>query len=80
MVDAGKPQRRLADTRFALKDEYCEPGPGLVEERADGGELCIPADDPERVRAAQLYVTTIMPCIHGRNPHKERSQMPPPDW
>ena len=54
-----------------------EPGPGLIDERADGGELCLPADDLECARAAQLYFTTILPCIHGCNPHMERSQVPP---
>ena len=76
MLDAGKPQRRLPDTRLAVKDECCEPGPRLVEERADGGELCLPANDLEGVRAAPRYVTTIMSCIHGRNPHRKRTQVP----
>ena len=69
ILGAGKPECRLPDARVALEHECRGPVLYLINERPDGGELRLPADDVERARAARPYVTTILPCIHECNPH-----------
>jgi hypothetical protein len=69
MLDAGKPERRFSDTRVTLEHECGRTVWYLIDEHADGGELCLPADDLQSVRAGESYLTTILPCIHGCNPH-----------
>ena len=48
VVDTGPPERRLPDPRLALEHERGRHGVGPVDERVDGGELVLPADNLER--------------------------------
>jgi hypothetical protein len=53
MLDGGKPERRLPDPRIAVEHEYRGAALDLIDERANGGELCLSADDSEWLRLAQ---------------------------
>ena len=70
MLDAGEPERRLADPGLALEHERRRPCRRSADEGAEGGELLLSADDLDGHRARRRgYVTTILPCIQGCSPH-----------
>ena len=54
MLDACKPERRLADASFTLEHECSGPFLHPADQAADGGELLLSADDREPHRLARM--------------------------
>jgi hypothetical protein len=63
VLDAGMPEGRLPDSRIAVEHEHPCAVLDLIDEPADGGELCLPADDLECLGVALPYEEAIL-CIH----------------
>ena len=80
-VDAGQPEGRLADPRFALQHEHpCPVARARVEERVECAELLLPADDPARHALGSHRLTWDSGCQPARAAASSRGRRRETIW
>ena len=67
ILDAGKPECRLADPGLTFEHERSRPLQVVADERLERGEFCLTANDVRNSRACgQGYDMTTLRCISRR--------------